>query len=66
MIQKAVDNVVLCGFSFLFRVAVFALKRRRSTTTSGSAATVSPTVVEYSIGSRVTAADAHTALTRVA
>jgi hypothetical protein len=41
MLQRIVDETVLSGFSLLFRMAVFALKRRRPRTrrSTGSALT---------------------------
>ena len=34
MMQRVVDDTVLAGFSLLFRVAVFALKRRHLSSSS--------------------------------
>ena len=37
MVQRLIDNTVLNAFSVMFQIAVFALKRRRSSAASSSA-----------------------------
>jgi hypothetical protein len=60
MIQKAVDDAILSGFSLLFRVAVVALKKRGNPTGSTSSTSV-PAVAAARMSyfrSRRTVADA--------